>query len=558
MSHIFFQTRTLIRFLLLITSILASYLASYAQKPVPVCGTDYLGLVRTLRQASTTPDKAQTSSAPASATYTIPVVFVVYHTGEEVGVGSNVSQANIQGALDEMNRKFAGTNSGGSGIDTKIRFVLAKRMPNCTEFNGIYRINASSFPDYSSQGVTSFDNAFALAKAFPPFQRSQPNDFLTIRVVRAMPFAAGFAQMGGGDIFVVSDGVDGSPGNGLLAHEMGHVLSLYHTFEGSSLVSGQYTCPPNANPLTQGDRVADTDPHKNNDFTCTPTDPNTCTGTNYGATLADNLMNYTCFRKFTQGQITKMRDFLADQLPGLTTSVFTQPPTSADVLVTASCSISLGYPPTNYVTGISRVKFNTIDRFSETFPTGNNTGNYSDFSCGAKTTVLPNTSYPFSLTTNSNQQKIYIDFNNDGNFNETNELVFSTSSSVSSGNILIPATAVTNVYLRMRVVVDPGSTAPTACNLPGAPTVGCGEIEDYGILISAPCTQMYTLKSGQWNDPTVWSCNRVPTQTDVTRVSTGHTISVSTSTATARRVIYQTGGRVTFSAAGRLSIVNTL
>ncbi|GAB3989702.1 hypothetical protein GCM10028807_15180 [Spirosoma daeguense] len=510
--------------------------------------------------SNTTLPEAKGATAPASATYTIPVVVVVYHIGEAVGVGSNVSDSDIQGALDEMNRKFAGTSTMGSGPDAQIRFELAKRMPNCTAFNGIYRVDASNYPNYASQGVTSYPYGDNLAKAYPPFTKPNPADYLTIRVVRDISFASGYARLGGGDIFMVSGGANGNPGNGLLTHEMGHVLSLFHTFEGSTLVNGQYSCPPNANPSTDGDQVADTNPHKNGHFSCDPNDPNSCTNSTYGQTLADNLMNYSCFRNFTQGQLTRMRNFLADQLSTLPNSSFLTTPTTADIVTPASCSITFGAPTTNNVNGISQIQFNTINNFSEEYPTPAITGGYSDFSCARKTTVLPNTSYPFSLTAYSPYRKIYIDYNNDGSFNETNELVssISTFSDVSSGNILIPNTAVTNTYLRMRVVVDKGSTPPTACNLPGNPSSGYGEIEDYGIMISSPCTQMVTVKSGQWNDPTVWSCNRLPTITDVVTVATGHNISVTDDAAITRRVVYQTGGRVTFTTNGRLRIMNPL
>ena len=263
-------------------------------------------------------------------------------------------------------------------------------------------------------------------------------------------------------------------------------------------------------------------------------------------------MNYACGQIFTQGQIDRMRSFLASQ-PNLTSSIYGQPVAANESLVSTTCSITVGYPPTNYINGISRVQFNTLDFFSEIYPTGNIAGNYNDFSCGRKTTVQAGITYPFSLTAYSQRRKVYIDYNNDGSFNETNELVFNTTSGASSTNITIPATAVKNAYLRMRVVVDPGSIPPTACYLPGDPFIGSGEIEDYAVLIMSACNQFATVKAGAWSDPTVWSCGQLPSASDAVTVK--HAVSLPNSfNANALRVTYEAGGRLQYGTGARLRL----
>lgn len=60
------------------------------------------------------------------------------------------------------------------------------------------------------------------------------------------------------------------------------------------------------------------------------------------------------------------------------------------------------------------------------------------------------------------------------------------------------------------------------------------------------CGQMFTVKSGLWTDPTVWSCNRIPSSLDAVRVSAGHTVTVPANT-TARVLSVKQEGKVIFA-----------
>lgn len=64
------------------------------------------------------------------------------------------------------------------------------------------------------------------------------------------------------------------------------------------------------------------------------------------------------------------------------------------------------------------------------------------------------------------------------------------------------------------------------------------------------CTQMYTLKTGSWNDITVWSCGRVPTSTDTITVKSNHFIAIPASyTANAKSVVFEAiGGKFIYTA----------
>ncbi|NCP46525.1 MAG: hypothetical protein GW818_08950, partial [Flavobacteriales bacterium] len=92
----------------------------------------------------------------AGATYVVPVVVHVMHKGEAVGSGSNISEADINQGILQLNerfRKVAGSLGDGNGVDVDIEFALAIRDPsgNCT--NGIVRVDMTSSSAYMNFGV---------------------------------------------------------------------------------------------------------------------------------------------------------------------------------------------------------------------------------------------------------------------------------------------------------------------------------------------------------------------------------------------------------------------
>jgi hypothetical protein len=76
--------------------------------------------------------------------------------------------------------------------------------------------------------------------------------------------------------------------------------------------------------------------------------------------------------------------------------------------------------------------------------------------------------------------------------------------------------------------------------------LGTGTAE---IAVIQPCLIMYTLRDGLWTDPTVWSCGRVPLNTDP--VDIGHQITVPAGEARAQQVRYTTG-QLIFNEGSRL------
>jgi hypothetical protein len=67
------------------------------------------------------------------------------------------------------------------------------------------------------------------------------------------------------------------------------------------------------------------------------------------------------------------------------------------------------------------------------------------------------------------------------------------------------------------------------------------------------CSVLYTIRAGYWNDTSIWSCNRVPTTTDVVQIK--HAVIVSDNyTANALQVSFDPGQQLNFSQNARLQL----
>lgn len=299
----------------------------FAQSP---CGTDYLhsGLFsknadyrathdtlerhifrKTLRQAQGVAG-AEFSPLPAAPLLLPVVVHIVHQGGPE-----NLSNAQVQAALTHLNAAFAHTGyfaQQGVGTDALIQFCLARRTPDGLPTEGITR-TASPLTDMI---LETQDLSLKNLSRWPSKQ------YINIWVVRSISSTAVGASVGGyaflpaahgltyDGIVVEAAGLGDAPAEVAdLAHEMGHYLGLYHTFEGGCL---------NANCLTDGDRVCDTPPDRATNAACPfnscATDADDASPNNpLTADVADagwNFMDYspqTCYSGFSTGQGLRMR-----------------------------------------------------------------------------------------------------------------------------------------------------------------------------------------------------------------------------------------------------------
>lgn len=514
---------------LLLLSALLFAVASFSQ---PVCGFDGVHSARMQndplykKSVEATEKNIQQYIAKHKATlsarttgtgtvyYTIPVVVHVLHTGGAVGSTYNPTDAQIQGAINYLNQVYNGTYPGTQGVgDLQVQFALAVRDPYCNTTSGIERINASSVSGYSTGGVSTNPGTTPGVDelSIKNLSRWDTYSYYNIWVVNkidgkdgtAGSFTAGYAYFPGsspaydGTIMLATQMASGRK---TLPHEIGHAFGLYHVFEGSA---NSTTCPANTDCSSNGDRVCDTDPITYNqsggiiDFSCR-SGVNTCTGTSYSNNTEANYMNYTtCYNLFTAGQKARILAYAGSALrKSLSTSIAltpTYPITSYSNPVAASCSpvTSADGLSANYA-GILNIELNNRNLSSSTARNDNGYVN-GTASCLNLIQLTRGGTYSFAATVlgaNTEQLAAWIDYNNDGIFdNATEQIHFNGNipkgSGATSGNFTIPSSATLNTVLRMRVI-DEVSTLYGA----GAIADGCfnpelGQAEDYPVIISA-------------------------------------------------------------------------
>ncbi|GAB3997857.1 hypothetical protein GCM10028807_43990 [Spirosoma daeguense] len=101
----------------------------------------------------------------------------------------------------------------------------------------------------------------------------------------------------------------------------------------------------------------------------------------------------------------------------------------------------------------------------------------------------------------------------------------------------------------------PSSTAgsPVSVTVMATDPGGLSASISFQLTIYPSCLSMVTLKAGNWNDASVWSCGRLPTVSDV--VTVNHAITLPTSyLGSAQRVVYGSSGRLLFNPASNLRL----
>lgn len=293
---------------------------------------------------------------------TIPVVVHVIHNGENIGVGDNISEAQIQSQINVLNQDFRRLNSGvlfspapfrGTSDDPLIQFCLAQQKPNGSPTNGIMRYLKPSEQDYINAN-TPLElrclNMFTI-EAFKTTTIWDRNKYLNIWVsdLNQLPpifqgqptqeqgcnfesDTLGYAQFPGlsGGLFPtlfqanLTDGVwirndvFGTVGNlnpnfnlgKTTTHEVGHWLNLKHIWG-------------DENQCALDDDVIDT-PKQTTESTGCNSFPSTdsCSGS-FPGIMFMNFMDYSndnCLSVFTYGQTVRMDAALFNQRLGLLTS----------------------------------------------------------------------------------------------------------------------------------------------------------------------------------------------------------------------------------------------
>ena len=246
-------------------------------------------------------------------TVVLPIVFHVVHTG--AGEENNISDEQIMSQVNVLNEEFA---------DSKIQFCMASRDPEGNPTNGITRTDYSSNEEYVLDGISNGSGSGAdQTQVKADAGCWNPSEYINYYVVTEINGndggwgIQGFAYLGPtGDCrdgVVCLYNVTGNVGTlkagrelGFTGvHEMGHHLTLWHTFSNSN------DCDE-TNCETQGDQVCDTPPTTPNDIGCQTAD---CPDA-----LIENFMDYTpetCRESFTVGQAERMHECLQTSRSGL-------------------------------------------------------------------------------------------------------------------------------------------------------------------------------------------------------------------------------------------------
>ncbi len=305
---------------------ISKYEAAHGSKQHRICGTTahnqmlfeknpaHENFLKSLNSYTKT---AQKNSKTASIeVVTIPVVVHVIHSGESIGSGTNISDAQIESQIEILTEDFRRQNADTTNTpvafqsvaaDSKIEFQLATLDPDGLPTSGITRTVTGSAPFNPD-----FDNMKSSATGgVDIWDRDR---YLNIWVCdMGSSGVQGFAQFPGGDAstdgivldyrYVGTGGTTshpydlGRPGT----HEVGHWLGLYHTWgDGDCDDDDGHTDTPNCD----GEFYADVD--------------NSCNGpgeqcTGAGDRMIQNYMDYAddgCMNLFTQQQADKMRTVL--------------------------------------------------------------------------------------------------------------------------------------------------------------------------------------------------------------------------------------------------------
>ncbi|MDB2539188.1 PKD domain-containing protein, partial [Flavobacteriales bacterium] len=472
---------------------------------------------------------SQSQLRSSSSIYTIPVVVHVLHLGELLGVGTNISDAQIQSAINNLNDVYRG-QTAGSPVDFEIEFALAQQDPNCSAHSGINRINASSVPNYSTGGVDYYgDGGEADETILKDLSRWPEAEYFNIWIVSEIEDNNGGYGIQGYANFFTGSAYEGSMmmatvfgfdptsaqssfnlnaprDNSTVVHEIGHYLHLHHTFKGDGDADNDGigdACPGDVTIGVDSDGCADTEPHKRYTSQCKSGLLNDCTGATFGDNTAKNFMSYaSCQDRLTSGQKTRSRAMLATSGISLIFSKGDESPLSiSGTLTNANCTPQSSSTATSGGYG-GIMNFTVINEFSASSSYTQNDGGYVDFTTDCLKTIAldEDSTYNFELTTwyNGHDYKGYIDFNNDGDFLDANEEVFSganppnlngangTNTSTGNGTLSIPtadgANVLANTPLRLRIVSELTSvngTITDACYNPFY-----AQAEDYQLVIN--------------------------------------------------------------------------
>lgn len=494
--------------------------------------------------------KMKKSTSTKATVTTIPTVVHVIHNGEAVGVYPNISDIQIQSAIANLNDAFKnqgsvyagstffGASSYNSPMD--IEFVLAQVKEDGSATTGIERHDVTGktyATEYSNLGISGGTSGVDSGVLFKDYVWNS-QDYMNIWIVNKIDGVdigtngngtLGYATLPGTNSGV-TDGLvcqarafgyypsyvvpstqptgpvdydfgygTGSPnasGNGTADHEVGHYLNLLHTFTGDN---DGTSCPADVTVGVDSDGCADIPPHIRTNSICTTDSQtaNTCVAGGGPNEYAHNFMDYSsdpCFTGFSNDQRTRVHAAIDGPRAAFKTSVGHVAPfgTYPNPVVNTPTRTD----PANYGLGFSEVTLagNVYKSRTAYFD-----GVYLNrVASQPAATLVASTEYTMSVKmsdggANNEFVSVYIDYDNNGIFNSTNELVHQAAGGegkkdgeVISFNFTTPSTGfVDNQKLRMRVISDFDSGSTSSANTINSPyQTESGNIEDYSVVFN--------------------------------------------------------------------------
>ncbi|WP_336128090.1 M43 family zinc metalloprotease [Mesoflavibacter sp. CH_XMU1422-2] len=437
-------------------------------------------------------NRASQRSESQQVIYNIPVVIHVVHTGEAVGTGPNITDAQALSQIQVLNedyRRLAGTpggaNTTGLAVDVEINFCIAQVDPNGAPTTGVVRHNITPYSNSqtpadptdwetrtnveSMKSVTQWDptkylNMWTINPGGNPL-----NDFFNPGLGGLLGYAqfpdntpnlqglnatggaastdgvvAGYYVMG---TIAEDDGtfmLDGTNNLGrTMTHEVGHWLGLRHIW-------GDGDC-------SADDFCADTPNAAAPNYTCNLFN-NSCTD-NPDFDQVQNYMDYTndaCMDTFTQDQKDRIQAIMANA------------PRRVELNSSTACSIS----PTVYVTTAlpenvtegSDCNFQDITIDLTMSIAGNASATASLVNTGTATEnedfELINNSVTFASGSTTPSNSVTLRIFND-NFVEADETISLSVNVSTTGNV----TASSNVYETMIINDDEAVTTTTTTDV---------------------------------------------------------------------------------------------
>ncbi|MDY2586620.1 zinc-dependent metalloprotease [Winogradskyella aquimaris] len=459
--------------------------------------------------------------------YTIPVVVHVLHLGEAVGTGSNISDAQIQSSIDHLNDFYRGLTPN-SAVDFEIEFTLAQRDPNCTSTNGINRIDASGLPGYSEFGVNVLNSNGANYNDIASLISWPQTEYFNIWIVTELDGNdGGFGFQGyayfynefsstHGSVMMSSVfgydpgntngwGLNSNGDNSTVVHEVGHYFHLYHTFQGDDTNNDGVSdaCPADTTVGLDSDGCADTVPHQRETSTC-PSN-NTCTGNPWtDNNTVNNVMSYYfCTDRLTENQKARARGVMTGTNI-VDNSKGEEPPVSGFNAPSATCSVNS--PPANNFSGIVSVELNNTTFYSSTTEgDGGNIDNSVDCSGLFEIdTSVSNTINAEITNGNSHQLGVWIDWNNDGDFDDDSELQH-LSDDIAGGAtvsvpLIYPSTIPYGSFVRVRLITEVDDIfgvglIDSACYT----SLQYGQSEDYVIYVEPATLSIEEIDANELN-----------------------------------------------------------